>query len=352
MTTRGEAAVAAGKRHQRAWPTVIACLVFVAGFALFLWRPVSNWVTQREMDAQISELESAVGAQQDESSSPAVASSGYNSAGSTADTSLSDGAADASKSDETHQRFEAYNERVRAGQAGTINDPFTTADEAGLGLETEQGSLIGSISIPKMGCNLPLYFGASEENMAKGAGVVTGTSLPIGGADSNCVVAAHRGWTTAAMFRDIEDLEVGDDVYVTNFWETLHYRVAEVAVVDPNDAGACGVQPGRDLLTLLTCHPYGVHPSPSRMLVYCERVADEAAASSVDKAPVSPQKAVPTQTTSPASEAPTFEPSALLKLEAALYVAGGVMLLAFALWLVAHGIRSRRGKTRGRHVRK
>ncbi len=345
--------MAADKKGRRTWPTVIACLVFVAGLALFLWRPVSNWVAQREMDAQIAELESAVGTRQDESGSPTAASSEGNSADPAAGTSTSDSADSASESDEARRRFESYNERVRTGQAGAINDPFTTADAAGLGLETGQDDLIGSISIPKMGCNLPLYFGASEENMAKGAAVVAGTSLPLGQADSNCVVAAHRGWTTAAMFRDIEELALGDDVYVTNFWETLHYRVAQVVVVSPDDASACAVQEGRDLLTLLTCHPYGVHPSPSRMLVYCERVYDEASSPEQAGTADAGKDASVQEPVDPSPDASTtFEPSSLLRLENLLYIAGGAVLLVFALWLAVRAARLRRARKQGKHMRK
>lgn len=129
--------------------------------------------------------------------------------------------------------------------------------------------MIGYISIPKMDVNLPVYLGASRENLKLGAAQLTQTSIPVGGENTNAVIAAHRGMSTAAMFRDIEKLEVGDKVYITNFRETLTYTVCQTKVIKPTDFEEVMIQAGKDMVTLITCHPYRFNYS--RYAVYCER---------------------------------------------------------------------------------
>lgn len=131
-----------------------------------------------------------------------------------------------------------------------------------------EDEMIGYISIPKMDIQLPLYLGANDDNMKKGAAHLTNTTLPIGGENTNAVIAAHRGMTTAAMFRDIEKLEIGDEVFIVNFHDVLTYKVVEMEIISPSDIEKILIQPGRDLITLLTCHPY--RHNYQRYIVYCE----------------------------------------------------------------------------------
>lgn len=132
----------------------------------------------------------------------------------------------------------------------------------------------GVITIPKMSLEMPLFLGASEANMAKGAAVLSQTSIPIGGESTNAVIAGHRGWNGYKYFMDIERLEIGDEVTITNVWETLTYKVVDIQIVSPNDVGAILIQQGRDMITLLTCHPPNTG-GRYRYLVFCERVKDE-----------------------------------------------------------------------------
>lgn len=167
--------------------------------------------------------------------------------------------------------MKAYNEAIfREGQKG-LSDPsayegscFRLSD---YGLDSE---VFGVLSIPKLNLQMPIYMGATKENMAAGAAVMGQTSLPIGGSDTNCVLAGHRGWNGAAYFLYINQLEPGDTVTVTNLWETLNYKVSEVRVISPNDVEAILIQPGHELLTLLTCHP-PASGGKQRYLVFCER---------------------------------------------------------------------------------
>lgn len=151
-----------------------------------------------------------------------------------------------------------------------LTDPFSYQEVdpflAELGFADD---MAGFISIPKMNIELPIYLGANKENLKKGAAHLTHTSLPIGGENTNAVFAAHRGMSTAAMFRDIERLAIGDEVILANLWETMTYQVAETRVIDPTDIDAILIQEGRDLVTLISCHPY--RHNYQRYVVYCER---------------------------------------------------------------------------------
>lgn len=130
--------------------------------------------------------------------------------------------------------------------------------------------IFGVLNIPAIDLEMPIYLGATEQHMAAGAAHLSQTSLPIGGMDTNCVVAGHRGYNGASYFRNLDKLHVGDLVTVTNLWETLRYRVCEIRIIDPSDVEEILIQPGRELLTLLTCHPYA-SGGRQRYEVYCER---------------------------------------------------------------------------------
>ena len=135
------------------------------------------------------------------------------------------------------------------------------------GLEDE---VFGVISIPAMDLNMPIFLGATEKHMADGAAHMSQTSLPIGGNNTNCVIAGHRGYGGASYFRYIEKLRVGDSVSITNLWETLEYRVVQIKIIYPYEVEEILIQENRDLLTLLTCHPYA-SGGKQRYLVICER---------------------------------------------------------------------------------
>lgn len=133
-----------------------------------------------------------------------------------------------------------------------------------------ESEVFGVISVPRLNLEMPIYLGASEKNMSLGAAQMGQTSIPIGGKNTNCVIAGHRGWGGADYFRYITELEPGDEIQITNLWETLTYQVSQVKIINPNDVDAIKIQPGRDLITLFTCHPYA-SGGRQRYLVFCER---------------------------------------------------------------------------------
>ena len=100
---------------------------------------------------------------------------------------------------------------------------------------------------------LPIYLGASEDNMAVGAAHLTNTSLPIGGKSTNCVLAAHTGYIGRVFFDYIRYLNIGDEITITNFWDTLSYRVTDKQNYKKYESSNCYITDGKDLLTLITC---------------------------------------------------------------------------------------------------
>ena len=154
--------------------------------------------------------------------------------------------------------------------------------------------MIGILDIPKMNVTLPIYLGATQEKMAKGAVMLGQTSFPVQGTDSNCVIAAHRGWKGIPMFREIERLEIGDELTIQNCQETLTYRVSEIEIILPDESDKIMIQPGRNMVTLMTCHPYT--QNSRRYVVYCDEVGTqpEAAVDAAEEADSSQQEIITT----------------------------------------------------------
>lgn len=171
--------------------------------------------------------------------------------------------------DPLYQTVYAYNQKIYADEQADFSDPWSAVqppiDLDGLGDER-----FGYINIPAMDVQLPLYIGASTAHMAKGAVVLGQTSFPIGGENTNSVIAGHRGYHGAPFFREIEKLKTGDKVEITNPWETLTYRVDHIDIIGPYDSHKVKIQEGKDMVTLLTCHPYRSH-GKQRYVVYCVR---------------------------------------------------------------------------------
>lgn len=168
-----------------------------------------------------------------------------------------------------YEKAKAYNESlVKNGQDGMRS----RADVESFALSAldfgYSENLIGTLEIPRMEIELGLYLGADGENMAKGAAVFGMTSLPLGGDSENTAIAGHRGWRGSPMFRDIQLLQMDDPIYITTPWDTLTYRVCEIRIVTPEDNSWCRIQPGRTLISLMTCHPYG--QNYQRYIVFAE----------------------------------------------------------------------------------
>lgn len=174
---------------------------------------------------------------------------------------------------ELYAAMQAYNEKIAAEGQRELRDPWAytvpALDFSAYGLDED--AAIGVLQIPSIDVRLPIYSGASSEHLNKGAALLSQTSFPIGGADTNAVIGAHRGWGGEDFLRSIEDVQCGDEVTITNYWGTLHYTVAEIKIIRPNEISQVLIQPDRDLLTVFTCHPYA-SGGEYRYLLICERI--------------------------------------------------------------------------------
>lgn len=166
-----------------------------------------------------------------------------------------------------------YNATLATGNI-KLHDPFTEmSDQAEedyyTQLRVNGTDAMGLVEIPKIGVSLPVYHGTSEEVLQIGVGHLEGTSLPVGGESTHCVLTGHTGLSTARMFTDLTELEEGDIFFLEVMGETLAYKVYGTEVIEPSDLSSLYIETGRDLCTLVTCTPYGVNSH--RLLVHAER---------------------------------------------------------------------------------
>ncbi|MDK4319009.1 class C sortase [Corynebacterium propinquum] len=129
---------------------------------------------------------------------------------------------------------------------------------------------MSQVSIPSIDSSLPVYHGTTEEVLQKGLGHLYGTSLPVGGEGTHSVITGHTGLTTSTMWDNLIDMKEGDAVYVNTFGEKMKYQVTSTEVVLPHETESLAQQADKDLITLITCTPYGVNSH--RLLVHAERV--------------------------------------------------------------------------------
>lgn len=135
--------------------------------------------------------------------------------------------------------------------------------------------LMGFIRIPCIDVSLPIYHTVSAEVLNMGAGHMPETSLPVGGTNTHCAISAHSGMAGNAMFSELERVQIGDLFYIDILGETLTYKIIQMDVVTPNDGSLLRIEPGEDLVTLITCTPYGINTH--RLLVRGTRVFPEEA---------------------------------------------------------------------------
>jgi sortase A len=158
-----------------------------------------------------------------------------------------------------------------------LSDAFSYEDTPVDLSEFGSDKAIGYIEIPSIGCSLPLYLGASTDHLSRGAAVMGNTSMPIGGENTNCVIAAHRGYKGSAFFRNIGDIAEGDTVKIVNPWEDLYYKAVSMEIIDPTNTDPLKIKEGEDSITLVSCHPYRIGGGKQRLVVHCVR--DDAAVS-------------------------------------------------------------------------
>ena len=141
-------------------------------------------------------------------------------------------------------------------------------------LDVTGTGIMGYIDIPKLRISLPIYHGTDETVLQIAIGHLEGSSLPIGGEDTHCVISGHRGLPSAKLFTDLDLMETGDCFQLHVLDETLTYEVDQIRIVEPNDMANLMIEKGKDYCTLVTCTPYGINSH--RLLVRGHRVEGEA----------------------------------------------------------------------------
>lgn len=182
------------------------------------------------------------------------------------------------KAKEALSAARAYNQRLaKTSQSviGEAHDPFssegggskTSDTDDSLAVEDKEyqslldtgEGVMGTVRIPKISVNLPIYHGTGEDALARGVGHLYGTSLPAGGKNSHTVLTGHRGLVNAELFTRLDELRKGDYIYLEVMGETFGYKVDRISVIEPSDVSKLKVESGKDRITLMTCTPYGVN---------------------------------------------------------------------------------------------
>lgn len=165
----------------------------------------------------------------------------------------------------------AYNEKLKKHQHELLtNEQSYQSPALNLSSYGITSGVYGYISAPSIGMDLPIYLGGNDENMALGAAHMTYTSLPVGGKSTNCVLSGHSGYIGRIFFDYIPSLNIGDEITVENYWNTLTYKVIDKQIHKKDESTDCYITEGRDLLTLITCVSNG-HGGFDRFYLICER---------------------------------------------------------------------------------
>ena len=146
-------------------------------------------------------------------------------------------------------------------------------------LDVSDTGIMSYIEIPKIKCSLPVYHGTDEGVLQIAVGHIEGSSLPVGGLNTHCVLSGHRGLPSAKLFSNLDKLEEGDIFMIRTLDQTLTYEVDQIRIVLPDEVDNLKVEEGKDLCTLVTCTPYGINTH--RLLVRGHRVANQEEAEAV-----------------------------------------------------------------------
>ena len=181
---------------------------------------------------------------------------------------------------ELWEAAEAYNQQL-AQQGNAMLDVSEEEEAEVFNLLNPLGTgMMGSIEIPAIQVNIPIFQGTGEKALQSGAGFWLGTSLPTGGPSTHCVLTAHNGLVKAKMFTDLDKLQVGDQFTLHILDRDLTYQVDQILVTEPEDTSALQIVEGKDYVTLYTCTPYGINTH--RLLVRGVRVKGDGSSNGTD----------------------------------------------------------------------
>lgn len=225
--------------------TIILILVFLVGLSLLLYPTVSDYWNSLHQSRAITEYAEEVANLDNE------------------------------LYEELWTNAKAYNERLfHSGRGLSLTEKEWPEYEAQL--DVSGNGIMGYIEIPKIKCTLPIYHGTDSAVLQIAVGHIEGSSFPVGGENTHCVLSGHRGLPSAKLFTDLNLLTEGDTFLIRVLDETLTYEVDQILIVEPKDTEALRIVENEDLCTLVTCTPYGINTH--RLLVRGHRVenAEEA----------------------------------------------------------------------------
>ena len=207
--------------------TIIIIVMFIVGLSVLLYPAISNYINQKNASRVIGEYNDKL---------------------------------EKTGSDRIESMFmqaQDYNKRLAGTTSAfyhpeTVKGYDTTLDITGTGI-------MGYIDIDKIGVELPIYHTVDDSVLSTGAGHLEGTSLPIGGASTHCVLSGHRGLPSAKLFTDLDELEVDDVFTITVLDQKLTYRIDQIKTVKPSETQDLQIESGKDYCTLMTCTPYGIN---------------------------------------------------------------------------------------------
>lgn len=214
---------------------VLFLVLFLIGIGAAAYPAFGNWYTEQKRSVVLTEYEKALAKIEDADLTDAF------------------------------KQAEIYNDALFTGETDEKERP----DYGELLCTTEDG-IMGYVEIPSIQIRLPIYHGYTENELSKGAGHLPSSSLPVGGKSTHAVLAAHSGRADSKMFTDLDQVKEGDLIYLYVLHKTLMYEVDQITVTTPDDTDAIQIIDGEDLLTLLTCTPYGTNTH--RLLVRGHRI--------------------------------------------------------------------------------
>lgn len=176
--------------------------------------------------------------------------------------------------EETLSKAKEYNEVLFESLTSLSSDKLSILSEENYNEILNIGNgIMGSIEIPSINVNLPIYHGTSDEVLSAGVGHLNGSSLPIGGINTKSILTAHRGLPSSKLFTRLDEIVEGDLFFIRVLNETLAYKVIDIEVIEPEDVAGLEIEEGKDLASLITCTPYGLNTH--RLVVTGERTEYE-----------------------------------------------------------------------------
>ena len=219
--------------------SILLVVIILAGLSLLLYPSFSNYWNERHQSVAIQSYGEQV-AQMDNSAAQQLL-----------------------------QQARAYNRTLLDRENRFVLSDAEAAQYEGL-LDVTGTGIMGYVEIPSLDCMLPIYHGTDEAVLQIAVGHIAGSSLPVGGEGTHCVISGHRGLPSAKLFTNLDQMAEGDVFRLHVLDEILSYEVDQILTVEPHDVAALEIDPEQDLCTLVTCTPYGINSH--RLLVRGHRV--------------------------------------------------------------------------------